>query len=77
MKIFGYKEKIINKHELLQMSEVTFQASPETLRAIAKFFLDSAEYLEKHDDFDHAHLQDDWSGWQEHYPDIVIAKQDE
>jgi hypothetical protein len=77
MKVFGYKEKVINEHGLLQMAEVTFQVSPETLRAIAKFFIDSADYLDKHNDFDHAHLQDDWSEWKKEYPDIIITKQDE
>ena len=58
MKVFGYKEKVINEHELLQMSEVTFQAPPETLRAIAQFFNNSADYIEKHkEDFDHSHSQ--------------------
>ena len=77
MKVFGYKEKVLNEDELLQMSEVTFQASPKTLRAIAQFFNESADYLEKHDDFDHAHLQDDWSEWQEKYPDVIIVKKEE
>jgi hypothetical protein len=72
MKIFGYKDKVISEHDLLQMAEITTQAPPETLRAIAKFINESADHIGNYKgDFGHAHLQYEWSGWQESYPDII------
>jgi hypothetical protein len=75
MKIFGYKNKKVNEHGLLEMSEVTFQASPDTLRAIAKLLTDAANLIEKNPgSIDHLHLQDTWPEWEEDYPDVVVAE---
>ena len=74
MKIFGYKNKVVNEHELLEMSEITFQASPEVLKAIAKFLNDSADkILENKEIYDHSHLQDEWMNWKEEYQDVIVA----
>ena len=74
MKIFGYKNKVVNEHELLEMREITFQASPEVLKAIAKFLNDSADKIsENKESFDHSHLQDEWKNWKEEYPDVIVA----
>jgi hypothetical protein len=74
MKIFGYKNKIINEHELLEMSEITFQASPEALKAIANFLNESADKMLEHKaNFGHSHLQDEWKNWKEEYPDVIVA----
>ena len=56
-------------------SDVTIEADPATLRAIAHFLLASA------DEFDlaqepagmHAHLQDEWDGWQDDFPDLIVV----
>ena len=61
--------------QALPCSDVTIQADPATLRAIARFLLASA------DEFDqaqepagmHAHLQDQWAGWQDDFPDLVVV----
>jgi len=74
MKVFGYKNEVVNEYGLLEMSEITIQASPNTLRAIAKLLNESADLIEKNpEDFDHFHLQDDWKEWKEEYPDIIVA----
>ena len=73
MKIFGY-DKTTNESELLEMREVTFRANPDTLRAIAEFLNKSAELIEEHrESFGHLHLQDEWSGWKEGYPDVIVS----
>jgi hypothetical protein len=75
MEIFGYKRKEVNEHGLLEMNEVTFLASPNTLRAIAKLLTDAADLIEKKPgSIDHLHLQDTWRDWQEDYPDVVVAE---
>ena len=73
MKIFGYN-KTTNESELLEMREVTFQANPETLRAIAEFLNKSADLIEEYqENFGHLHLQDEWSGWEEGCPDVIVS----
>jgi len=73
MKIFGY-DKTTNESELLEMREVTFRANPDTLRAIAEFLNKSAELIEGHrENFGHLHLQDEWSGWKEGCPDVIVS----
>lgn len=75
MKIYGYKNKEVNEHGLLEMNEITFLASPDTLRAIAQLLIDSAELIEKNPgSIDHLHLQDTWCEWHEDYPDVIVAE---
>ncbi|MDZ5634435.1 hypothetical protein [Janthinobacterium sp. GMG1] len=56
-------------------SDVTIQADPATLRAIARFLLASADTFEQAQDRTgmHAHLQDEWDGWQDDFPDLVVV----
>ena len=52
---------------------IGISASPDTLRALAKFFeIAAGELEEMGDDFGHLHLMDHWSGWTEGAPDIQI-----
>ncbi len=52
---------------------VGIAASPETLRAIARFITKAADELENMgSDFSHLHLMDEWDGWTEGTPDIQI-----
>ena len=75
MKIFAYKNKEVDKSGLLELREVTFLASPDTLRAIAKLLNDSADSIEKNPgSLNHLHLQDTWCDWQEGYPDVIVAE---
>ena len=59
----------------LPCSDVTIQADPATLRAIAHFLLASADAFDlAHDRAGmHAHLQDEWDGWQDDFPDFVVV----
>jgi len=63
----------IGETHLKETDCVGISASPETLRAIAKFILDSANELEEMgSDFSHLHLMDEWQGWSEGCPDLQI-----
>jgi len=76
MKIFGYKSNDTETDGLMEMSDIAFSASPETLRSIAKFLNKSADDLEEMgDEFDHVHLMDEWSGWKEGTPDIQVINE--
>ena len=59
----------------LPCSDVTIQADPATLRAIARFLLASADTFEQAQESAgmHAHLQDEWAGWQDDFPDLVVV----
>ena len=59
----------------LPCSDVTIQADPATLRAIARFLLASADTFDQAQDRAgmHAHLQDEWDGWQDDFPDLVVV----
>lgn len=59
----------------LPCSDVTIQADPATLRAIAQFLLASADTFDLAQDRAgmHAHLQDEWAGWQDDFPDLVVV----
>lgn len=75
MKIFGYKNKEVNEYGLLEMKEIAFRASPDSLRAVAKLLTDSADRIEQNPgSIDHLHLQDTWREWQEEYPDVIVAE---
>ncbi len=59
----------------LPCSDVTIQADPATLRAIAHFLLASADAFDLAQESTgmHAHLQDAWDGWQDDFPDLVVV----
>jgi len=69
--IFGrFKD---NGEEIEKLDEVTIQSTPDVLRAIANMLINSANELEKSPDWDHVHLQDDWEGWSNEDPDIIVV----
>ena len=72
IRAFGRVERTCDEEGLVQLSEVTFQVSPETLRRIASFLQDAAADLEvRGGDFGHRHFrsrQEDWSGC-----DVIVA----
>mgnify|MGYP000456994751 CR=1 FL=1 len=76
MKIFGYKGKDTETEGLMEMSDISFSSSPETLRVIAKFLNDAAAEIEEMgDEFGHLHLMDEWEGWEEGTPDIQVINE--
>ena len=70
MKIYSYQE---DADEFLDLQEISFVAKPEDLSEVVKFF-QKAIALQKsgESEEDHIHLQDEWDGWNDSYPDIVI-----
>ena len=63
----------IGETHLKETDCIGISASPETLRAVAKFLLTSAKELEEMgDEFSHLHLMDEWKDWSNGYPDIQI-----
>ena len=76
MKIFGYKKTDTEIDGLMEMSDISFSASPETLRAIANFINEAANDLQDMgNEFGHVHLMDEWPDWQEGEPDIQILNE--
>lgn len=58
---------------LKEVGCVGISATPEVLRAIAKFINYSADQLEEMgNEFSHLHLMDAWSDWKDGMPDIQI-----
>lgn len=59
----------------LPCSDVTIHADPATLRALAHFLLARADTFEQAQEPAgmHAHLQDEWDGWQDDFPDVVVV----
>lgn len=57
MKFFGYIEG--NKDQLFQLSEVTLQAEPTTLKSVANFLLKCAQEMEENEFWEHEHYSDD------------------
>jgi hypothetical protein len=43
--IFGYDSRPINNYGLKQMNEISIEASPDALRALAQFLAEAAEDL--------------------------------
>ncbi len=76
MRIFGYDKNSVEDDNLLELEEITIQASPAKLKQIAKFILSVADTMNQYgNNFGHEHLKDflkefgDSDG-----PDIIIAK---
>ena len=74
MKIYGYKRRTVNAGGLMELSEATFCCSPQALRHIAAFLLQSARNMMKYGkDFGHAHLCDYDKCWSRKRPDVIVA----
>jgi hypothetical protein len=77
MKVFGHVKTLNHPESLVELSEVTFQASPESLRTVASFLVKAAEDLErKGASFGHRHIQDEAKGWfniQPEPPDVIVS----
>ncbi|OGV59047.1 MAG: hypothetical protein A2283_03650 [Lentisphaerae bacterium RIFOXYA12_FULL_48_11] len=73
MKIFGYV-KNSNDEKIVEMEEITIQASPADLKKVAKFILKSAELMSEHgDDFGHEHFKDSYKIGK-NFPEIIVSK---
>ena len=70
MKIYSYQEE---SEEFLNLQEISFVAKSEELSEVVRF-LQKAIELQKSgkSDEDHIHLKDEWYGWNDSYPDIVV-----
>jgi hypothetical protein len=79
MKIFGYVQARHEPEGLVELSEVTFQASPEVLREVAAFMVQAAKEIEQQGSrFSHSHIQDAIKSWRVEHPeraDVVIASE--
>ena len=74
MKIFGYKNKVVNDVDLLEMKEISFQGKPDKHRAIAAFLQRSADLIEANPKgFDHDHISFNNPAWDDDYPEIVVV----
>jgi hypothetical protein len=58
----------------LECSEISLQATPDILRQVAAFLVESAEKIEASKDGGqiHFHLQDEWKKWSQEFPDLIV-----
>ena len=76
MKAYGRPRKAGPSPDL-ELGEVSLLATPESLRALARFLAESADQMEQHGpDFGHNHLRDSAHGWQQDWADFIVAKPD-
>jgi hypothetical protein len=77
MKAFAYPlGETVNEYGLIALRELSISADADTVRLIANFMMDAANEMDRlGKNFDHVHMQDGCSSWQETWPDIVICKQ--
>lgn len=77
MRVFGYVKKRHGKQGLVELSEITIQATPDRLREVATFLIESARGMDEHHErFGHSHIQDALKNWRADDPkrmDIIVA----
>jgi hypothetical protein len=75
MKIFGYQSSQVNEDGLLEMKEITFYGKPEQLRLVADFLRSAADFIEANPGkYYHDHISFNNIGWDDDYPEVVIAE---
>ena len=72
LKVFGYPSDGVDHETPCEMREVTFQAAPETLRALARFLELAANDIEA--GAEHVHLCDQWGACPQDAPSIVAFR---
>ena len=71
MKLFGHTH---SSDQPVELREVTFQASPDALRTIARFLEQMATELEEAPSgFEHCHVLDTIEEWPSQWPDLVVV----
>ena len=78
MKAYGNtKDFEVNEYGYCQVSEIAISASPEQLKELSSFLLQAAKEMESMGkDYDHIHLQDISSKWDESWVDFIVSKDD-
>ena len=74
MNLYGYIED--NRDQLVRLAEVTLQAEPEELKAIASFLLKCAEQMEGSDTWEHEHFLDS-NPSNGTSPDLIVFRLDQ
>ncbi|MCB1208009.1 MAG: hypothetical protein KDK97_01720 [Verrucomicrobiales bacterium] len=75
MKAHGYVKKQVTPTGLYEMSEVTFSGSSTSIRQIAQFLLAAADEMDRRGlQFSHTHIGEQFSDWNERWPDIIVAR---
>ncbi len=74
--IYGYAMKKLGEDGLLEMKEITFEASADTLREIALFLTEMARFMERGGfvNCSHRHIGNTIANWDKRFPhkDIVV-----
>ncbi len=73
MNFFGYSKS--TNDELLELIEMTVQASPEKLRKLASFLNQCADDIESDEGWEHEHFSDYTSDFDESSPDLIVFKE--
>ncbi|MDD2336372.1 MAG: hypothetical protein PHD01_07320 [Geobacteraceae bacterium] len=75
MKIFGYQSSQVNDDGLFEMKEITFCGKPEQLRLVADFLQSAADVIEANPGkYNHDHISFNKAGWDDEYPEVVVAE---
>lgn len=73
MNTYGYaKQKDLNEHGLMKMSEVTISATPEELRRISDFIAKCADEMEGSNASEHEHYCDYDEDYDESGSDLIV-----
>jgi len=75
MKIYGYCGKKVNSFNLYEMKEVTFSASPDSLRRVSVFLSEMADKMDngEFESCSHRHIENTILNWNELCPDSDIV----
>ena len=73
--IYGYASNQLNEDGLLELKEVTFVVTPESLKEIASFFIAMANRIENEVNFSHHHIDEYITDWGSRFPnnDIIVS----
>jgi hypothetical protein len=77
---FGYSKRKVSDQGLLELSEVTFAATPSEFRRISAFLSKCADEIDRQGaNFGHSHLQDekDLKPWDDDAVDVIVVRRKE
>jgi len=78
--LYGYSSRTVNEYGLLEMREISFDASPSDLRKIANFLEKMADVIDTGQAMSsHAHINNVIDSWDREHPNkdivVILSKQ--
>lgn len=72
MKAYGSTEV---SDQVISLTDVALALTPEAMQEFARFVAYAASEMERLGvDYDHVHIKDFSDAWQDHWPDIQLAR---